>query len=477
MTLSTEVLLGCRARVVRVVDGNALDIEMDLGSRTPLLRRCRLDGIDAPALDDPEPEEQKVAEHARDFVEVLVLGKEVVVHVVTDRQDEHGRWLAVVFWRDAAGDWSNLNDDLVENGLAASARPPRHGVYAPRSELLQERLLVDPRQAEGVAHCVPADHIVERHAEDPPVGVPQLPVAPPLRLHRPPKPAEGAQKPTPVDVPGQAGHSDVHRDDLDLDPGGVGVGRAGVLEVHRDGLPGQTQRFPLGVGVHDNGETGDGGGVGAGLLVELDDHGVGHEETTDLRLFMAIPGGLFYGSKLNRTLGGENVTASTPLKRVTVQANQFGRVAGTHQPIDAYLHGRVIQQVLSGNVTLAEAWWFHEQLTLNRTNARSAFLLDVTDEFYTMGFVPEVIALLPNATVANSGNYSAPPPDPGLWGLFFNAIAGLAKAVWDAAVAVAQFMINVVKFLVNIVVGLVIGLLTGRWTSFQDASPIAGAQP
>jgi hypothetical protein len=40
-----------------------------------------------------------------------------------DRPDEHEGWLAVVHWRDAAGDWSNLNDDLVENGLAAATRP------------------------------------------------------------------------------------------------------------------------------------------------------------------------------------------------------------------------------------------------------------------------------------------------------------------------------------------------------------------
>jgi hypothetical protein len=108
-----------------------------------------------------------------------------------------------------------------------------------------------------------------------------------------------------------------------------------------------------------------------------------------------------------------------------------------------------------------------------------AFLLDVTDEFYTMGFVPEVIALLPNATVANGGNYTTPDPPASLWALFWNAVAGFASAVWDAAVAVAQFMIHVVKFLVNIVVGLVIALLTGDWTYFQDnvVEPFVSSTP
>ena len=123
VNVAADLVIGHRATVVHVVDGNTLDLETDLGSRVMLILRCRLDGVEAPGLDDPEPEEQKVAEHARDFVEVLVLGKEVVVHSSGDRPDEHGRWPAVVHWRDAAGDWSNLNDDLVENGLAASTRP------------------------------------------------------------------------------------------------------------------------------------------------------------------------------------------------------------------------------------------------------------------------------------------------------------------------------------------------------------------
>jgi len=120
--VAANPVLECRARVVRVVDGNTLDLETDLGSPNPFLERCRLDGVAVPRLDDPDPEERRVAEHAQDFVEVLVLGKEVVVHSSGDRPDEHGRWPAVVHWRDAAWDWSNLNDDLVENGLAASTR-------------------------------------------------------------------------------------------------------------------------------------------------------------------------------------------------------------------------------------------------------------------------------------------------------------------------------------------------------------------
>jgi len=182
---------------------------------------------------------------------------------------------------------------------------------------------------------------------------------------------------------------------------------------------------------------------------------------------LIIPRGLWYESKLNQTLGGSDPrTANPALTKMTVQANQFA-VSGT-LTLDAYLNARPVQEVLSGNVTLEEAQWFVDQLRLNRTGKTTAFLLDVTDEFYTMGFVGAVIALSPNATVDNSLNHTVTPPPPPPWQALWNAIAAVASVVWNAAVAVAQFFVNLVKFLVNIVVGLVIGLATGNWNYFVD---------
>jgi len=83
--------------------------------------------VDAPEMNDPDPAVRALAVKAKAFVGASVGGKEVVIRTHKDRADKYGRWLAVVHFRDATGDWSNLNDDLVENGLAASTRsgPPR----------------------------------------------------------------------------------------------------------------------------------------------------------------------------------------------------------------------------------------------------------------------------------------------------------------------------------------------------------------
>jgi len=111
-----EVLL--RARVVHVEDGETLDTVTDPGLPEATLLRCRLAGVAVPEPDDTDPETRRIAALARDFVEVLVLGKEVAVRC-TGGTDADGRSLVVVHWRDAEGTWSPLNADLVENGLAA----------------------------------------------------------------------------------------------------------------------------------------------------------------------------------------------------------------------------------------------------------------------------------------------------------------------------------------------------------------------
>ena len=129
-----------RARVVHV-EGDALDIVTDPGLPQAALTRCRLSGVEVPDSRDPDPAMREVAGHAQDFVEVLVLGKEVVVHWIGDR-DPDGRSLAVVHWRDAEGTWSNLNADLVENGLAAwsvDAEEPGVGLAEPTERGANER--------------------------------------------------------------------------------------------------------------------------------------------------------------------------------------------------------------------------------------------------------------------------------------------------------------------------------------------------
>ena len=103
-----------RARVVRVIDGDTLDVDIDLGLKAWLRDvRIRLAGIDTPELHGPDSEKAK---EARDFLDHEVGGGNVTLRTrKPDPADKYGRWLAEVI---PAGQTRSVNERLVEAGLA-----------------------------------------------------------------------------------------------------------------------------------------------------------------------------------------------------------------------------------------------------------------------------------------------------------------------------------------------------------------------
>jgi len=121
MGVPSEFLFWYRVRVVKVVDGDTVDLETDLGFRIGFLQRYRLYGVDTPEMNDPNPAMRELAVKAKEFVQASVGGKEVVLNSHMDREDQYGRWLAVVHFKDAAGAWVDLNAELLRLGHAKEA--------------------------------------------------------------------------------------------------------------------------------------------------------------------------------------------------------------------------------------------------------------------------------------------------------------------------------------------------------------------
>jgi micrococcal nuclease len=111
-----EVRYVWRAAVARVVDGDTVDLVIDVGFRGTRAERVRLIGINCPEVHGPTAAAgRKAAEFTRQWV--TEFGTPSVV-VETFKSDVFGRWLARVYG--PAG--SCLNDELIQSGNAVPFR-------------------------------------------------------------------------------------------------------------------------------------------------------------------------------------------------------------------------------------------------------------------------------------------------------------------------------------------------------------------
>lgn len=101
-----------RAFVVRVLDGDTIEVVVDLGFGVRSTQVLRLRGIDCPELVSREGKEAKA------FVEKL-LPPSTRVLIKTTKSDKYDRYLADVFIPQKGGSNLYLNNELLQKGLAA----------------------------------------------------------------------------------------------------------------------------------------------------------------------------------------------------------------------------------------------------------------------------------------------------------------------------------------------------------------------
>ena len=98
-----------KAKVLRVVDGDTIDAEVDLGFHIKMEMKLRLAGINAPEMNTVEGKKSRAA------LMSLIEGQDVTIFTIKDRQEKYGRYLAVVI---TMKDHKNINEWLVEQNLA-----------------------------------------------------------------------------------------------------------------------------------------------------------------------------------------------------------------------------------------------------------------------------------------------------------------------------------------------------------------------
>lgn len=106
-------LYNYKATVNRIVDGDTVELTIDLGFTVQWKSTCRLFGINTPELISKDPLVRAKALEAKQYViDKLPIG--CVVHIASRQLDKFGRPLADIYY----ADMKHLNQELLDTGLA-----------------------------------------------------------------------------------------------------------------------------------------------------------------------------------------------------------------------------------------------------------------------------------------------------------------------------------------------------------------------
>lgn len=115
--METFTLYEYAAELTYVVDGDTVDLAVDLGFHVKIKDRFRLLGINTPERGQPGYTEAKAFNAA-----IMAATPQVKVRTHLDATDKYGRMLADIYYP-VDGGYASLNQALLDGGLAKVYQP------------------------------------------------------------------------------------------------------------------------------------------------------------------------------------------------------------------------------------------------------------------------------------------------------------------------------------------------------------------
>lgn len=106
-------LYNYEAKILRIVDGDTVNLEMDLGMKIYFKTNCRLSKINAPELSSTDPETRLKAQASKTYLSTL-LPINSIVYLKSTGLDKYGRSLAEIITKEGL----SVNDEMVRSGHA-----------------------------------------------------------------------------------------------------------------------------------------------------------------------------------------------------------------------------------------------------------------------------------------------------------------------------------------------------------------------
>ena len=121
--------------VVKVVDGDTLDLEIDLGFSLTKKERCRVAGIDTPECRTRDKEEKQYGLAAKLYMKGL-LKNGTNLRVKTEKDGKYGRMLGWIYCDEYE---ESLNERMVMDGYAWQYDGGTKRIFGVDKVLLDER--------------------------------------------------------------------------------------------------------------------------------------------------------------------------------------------------------------------------------------------------------------------------------------------------------------------------------------------------
>lgn len=106
-----------KARLIRVIDGDTVDAEIDLGFGVYMKQRVRLYGVNTPASRAKNSDERELGLASKQRL-TEILTKEFIIETILNKRGKFGRILGVLYTEEADGTRTNINQKLVSEGFA-----------------------------------------------------------------------------------------------------------------------------------------------------------------------------------------------------------------------------------------------------------------------------------------------------------------------------------------------------------------------
>lgn len=107
------------SRVYRVVDGDTIDVDIDLGFDVSIHKLVRLAGIDTPESRTKDAYEKKLGLESKEWLKNKLKDAEII-RINTEKPDSTEKFGRILGWLYIGSDTVSINETMIQQGYAWS---------------------------------------------------------------------------------------------------------------------------------------------------------------------------------------------------------------------------------------------------------------------------------------------------------------------------------------------------------------------